>query len=69
MNDLLEKKGSIYSTRLDTFYQEFGEGLNIAFRKYDEVLRRFRKVYALRLTGKLANNYLPYQVSDSARCK
>ncbi|OAL43035.1 putative cytochrome P450 [Pyrenochaeta sp. DS3sAY3a] len=67
VNDLLEKKGSIYSTRLDTFYQEFGEGLNIAFRKYDDVLRRFRKVYAMRLTGKLANNYLPYQYFETSQ--
>ena len=87
VNDLLEKKGSIYSTRRDTFFNEFGDNLNIAFRplvklltlisysplidellhSYDAVLRRQRKVYAVRLNGRLANNFLPYQVRTLRR--
>jgi len=33
--------------------------------RYDDVWRRQRKVYHVRLNAKLANNYLPYQVRFS----
>ncbi|KAH6986623.1 putative cytochrome P450 oxidoreductase, partial [Ilyonectria destructans] len=61
VSDLLEKKSSIYSTRMDIMFREFGNELNIAFRPYDDVWRRQRKIYHVRLNAKLANNYLPYQ--------
>ncbi|KAM5341972.1 hypothetical protein ACJ41O_015003 [Fusarium nematophilum] len=61
VNDLLEKRSSIYSTRLDMMIREFGNQLNIAWRPYDDVWRRQRKTYHVRLNAKLANNYVPYQ--------
>ncbi|KAF7531274.1 hypothetical protein G7054_g9043 [Neopestalotiopsis clavispora] len=35
VSDLLEKKSSIYSTRMDILFREFGNELNIAFRPQD----------------------------------
>jgi hypothetical protein len=32
VSDLLEKKSSIYSTRMDILFRDFGNELNIAFR-------------------------------------
>lgn len=34
VSDLLEKRSSIYSTRMDIMFREFGNELNIAFRPF-----------------------------------
>ncbi|EXJ76279.1 uncharacterized protein A1O5_00787 [Cladophialophora psammophila CBS 110553] len=65
VRDLIEKRSNIYSARPDLYVREFGDNLNIVLRDNDEVWRRQRKMYHVRLNVKTANNYLPYQIFDS----
>ncbi|KAL6241591.1 hypothetical protein RBB50_011614 [Rhinocladiella similis] len=65
VKELIEKRSNIYSARPDLYIREFGDNLNIALRDNDEVWRRQRKMYHVRLNVKTANNYLPYQTFDS----
>ncbi|PMD33513.1 cytochrome P450 [Hyaloscypha variabilis F] len=61
VKDLLEKRSGIYSARPDVFIREFGDDLNILMRTNDETWRRQRKMYHVRLNGRVADNYIPYQ--------
>lgn len=65
VRDLLEKRSNIYSARPDLYIREFNQNTNIATRDNDEVWRRQRKMYHLRLNVKTANTYLPYQHFES----
>ncbi|KAH6697419.1 putative cytochrome P450 oxidoreductase [Plectosphaerella plurivora] len=65
VRDLIEKRSSNYSYRPDLYIRHFGENLNIAFRNNDDIWRRQRKTYHVRLNVKSADNYLPYQASDA----
>ncbi|KAH0847599.1 putative Cytochrome P450 oxidoreductase [Fonsecaea pedrosoi] len=67
VHDLLEKRSANNSTRMDILFREYGNDLNIFFRPYDDVWKRQRKVYHVRLNSKLANNYLPYQYFETAQ--
>ncbi|EXJ71840.1 uncharacterized protein A1O5_04341 [Cladophialophora psammophila CBS 110553] len=65
VKELIEKRSNIYSARPDLYIREFGNNLNIALRDNDEVWRRQRKMYHVRLNVQTANTYLPYQLFDS----
>ncbi|KAM5346074.1 hypothetical protein ACJ41O_009079 [Fusarium nematophilum] len=65
VRDLIEKRSNIYSCRPDLYIRSFGDNLNIAFRDNDDVWRRQRKMYHVRLNVKSADRYLPYQQFDS----
>ncbi|KAF2491734.1 cytochrome P450 [Lophium mytilinum] len=67
VKDLLEKRGHTYAARPDLFIREFGGNMNIAFRDNDDVWRRQRKMYHLRLNKTVANQYIPYQAFDSTQ--
>ncbi|KAH8677106.1 cytochrome P450 [Ilyonectria robusta] len=61
VRDLIDKRSAIYSGRMDVFIREFGDDLNILMRDNDEIWRRQRKMYHLRLNVNVANKYVPYQ--------
>ncbi|RSL76734.1 hypothetical protein CEP51_009678 [Fusarium floridanum] len=61
VRDLIDKRSAIYSGRMDVFIREFGDDLNILMRDNDELWRRQRKMYHLRLNVNVANRYIPYQ--------
>ncbi|RMJ08348.1 hypothetical protein CDV36_012048 [Fusarium kuroshium] len=65
VRDLIEKRSSNYSCRPDLYIRSFGDNLNIAFRDNDDIWRRQRKMYHVRLNVKSADRYLPYQAFDS----
>ncbi|KAH8886614.1 putative cytochrome P450 [Thozetella sp. PMI_491] len=65
VKDLIEKRSHIYSCRPDLYARHFGDNLNIALRDNDEIWRRQRKMYHVRLNVTSANTYLPYQHFDS----
>ncbi|KIW79156.1 hypothetical protein Z517_05768 [Fonsecaea pedrosoi CBS 271.37] len=65
IRDLFEKRSGNYSAKASNFGAEFGENLNLLFRTNDDVWRRMRKMYHLRLNITAANNYLPYQEFES----
>ncbi|CAG9988754.1 unnamed protein product [Clonostachys byssicola] len=65
IRDLLEKRSNNYSCRPDLYARQFGDNLNIALRDNDEIWRRQRKMYHVRLNVKSADRYLPYQHCDS----
>ncbi|KAF5026974.1 hypothetical protein F66182_1004 [Fusarium sp. NRRL 66182] len=65
VRDVIEKRSSNYSCRPDLYIRSFGDNLNIAFRDNDEIWRRQRKMYHVRLNVKSADRYLPYQEFDS----
>ncbi|RSL58716.1 hypothetical protein CEP54_007606 [Fusarium duplospermum] len=65
VRDLIEKRSNNYSCRPDLYIRSFGNNLNIAFRDNDDVWRRQRKMYHVRLNVKSADRYLPYQQFDS----
>ncbi|KAI8648298.1 hypothetical protein NCS56_01514000 [Fusarium sp. Ph1] len=65
VRDLIEKRSSNYSCRPDLYIRSFGDNLNIAFRNNDDIWRRQRKMYHVRLNVKSADRYLPYQAFDS----
>ncbi|OAL36622.1 hypothetical protein AYO20_04238 [Fonsecaea nubica] len=65
IRDLLEKRSNIYSTRMDMFIRENSDNLNILFRNNDDIWRRQRRMYHLRLNAKGADSYIPYQVFES----
>ncbi|KAH7161080.1 cytochrome P450 [Dactylonectria macrodidyma] len=65
VRDLLEKRSNNYSCRPDLYARQFGDNLNIALRDNDEIWRRQRKMYHVRLNVKSADRYLPYQHFDS----
>ncbi|EXJ69172.1 uncharacterized protein A1O5_08107 [Cladophialophora psammophila CBS 110553] len=65
MRDLLEKRSNIYSTRMDMFIRENSDNLNILFRNNDDVWRRQRRMYHLRLNARGADSYIPYQLFES----
>ncbi|KAH8721733.1 cytochrome P450 [Ilyonectria robusta] len=65
IRDLLEKRSNNYSCRPDLYARHFGDNLNIALRDNDEIWRRQRKMYHVRLNVKSADRYLPYQHFDS----
>ncbi|OCK75418.1 cytochrome P450 [Lepidopterella palustris CBS 459.81] len=67
VKDLLEKRGHLYAARPDLFIREFCGNMNIAFRDNDDVWRRQRKMYHLRLNKTVANQYVPYQAFDSTQ--
>ncbi|KAM5355000.1 hypothetical protein ACJ41O_001646 [Fusarium nematophilum] len=64
VRDLLEKKSGNYSCRPDIYARYFGDNLNIALRDNDDIWRRQRKMYHVRLNVKSADNYVPYQEFD-----
>ncbi|RTE79885.1 hypothetical protein BHE90_005644 [Fusarium euwallaceae] len=61
VRDVIDKRSAIYSGRMDVFIREFGDDLNILMRDNDELWRRQRKMYHLRLNVNVANRYIPYQ--------
>ncbi|KAH7110698.1 cytochrome P450 [Dactylonectria macrodidyma] len=61
VRDLIDKRSALYSGRMDVFIREFGDDLNILMRDNDELWRRQRKMYHLRLNVNVANRYIPYQ--------
>ncbi|KAM5383743.1 hypothetical protein ACJZ2D_001732 [Fusarium nematophilum] len=63
VRDLIDKRSAMYSGRMDIFIREFGDDLNILMRDNDELWRRQRKMYHLRLNVNVANRYIPYQAS------
>ncbi|KAF5013804.1 hypothetical protein FDECE_222 [Fusarium decemcellulare] len=65
VRDLIEKRSSNYSCRPDMYVRHFGDNLNIALRDNDEIWRRQRKMYHVRLNVQSADRYLPYQHFDS----
>ncbi|KAL4935969.1 hypothetical protein BDV06DRAFT_205916 [Aspergillus oleicola] len=65
VKDLIEKRGALYAARPDWFIREFNGNMNIAFRNNDDVWRRMRKTYHVRLNVTVSNRYIPYQTFDS----
>ncbi|KAJ0420303.1 putative cytochrome P450 oxidoreductase [Aspergillus carlsbadensis] len=65
VRDLIEKRGAAYAARPDWFIRHFNGNLNIAFRDNDDVWRRMRKMYHVRLNVTVSNRYIPYQTFDS----
>ncbi|TPX18614.1 uncharacterized protein E0L32_002471 [Thyridium curvatum] len=67
VRELIDKRSGIYSGRMDVFIREFGEDLNILMKDNDEVWRRQRKMYHLRLNVNVANRYIPYQEFETTQ--
>ncbi|OAL50319.1 putative cytochrome P450 [Pyrenochaeta sp. DS3sAY3a] len=65
VKDLIEKRGSLYAARPDWYIRNFNGNMNIAFRDNDDVWRKMRKMYHVRLNISVTNTYIPYQTLDS----
>ncbi|KAJ8117752.1 hypothetical protein OPT61_g1127 [Boeremia exigua] len=65
VRDLIEKRGSLYAARPDWYIRNFNGNMNIAFRDNDDIWRRMRKMYHVRLNFSVSNTYIPYQTLDS----
>ncbi|OAL34597.1 hypothetical protein AYO20_06227 [Fonsecaea nubica] len=65
IRDLFEKRSANYSSKPGNFVAEFGNNWNLLFRPNDDLWRRFRKMYHLRLNVTAANRYIPYQEFES----
>lgn len=65
VREVFEKKSQITSNRMNTFYREFNNNLNIINKDNDEEWRRLRRMYHLRLHSKKSDSYIPYQEFES----
>ncbi|TDZ58545.1 Cytochrome P450 monooxygenase yanC [Colletotrichum trifolii] len=66
VKDLLDKRSSIYSSRLDVYLGNVVSGnLRILLMKYGETWRTFRKIFHQMLHLNAAKGYVPYQDLES----